>query len=129
MLSGLSPGGTYHYRVLSRDAAGNLAASPDSSFTTATGADTTPPVFSGIQAVSVTAGGATIGWVTNEAGSTQAQWGPTMAYGTSGALDSTLTTTHAVGVTGLAPGQTYHYRVLSRDAAGNLATGTWRGAG
>ena len=121
-LSGLSPGGTYHYRVLSRDAAGNLAASPDSSFTTATGADTTPPVFSGIQAVSVTAGGATISWVTNEASSTQAQWGPTMAYGTSGALDSTLTTTHAVGVTGLAPGQTYHYRVLSRDAAGNLAT-------
>lgn len=35
VLSGLAAGTQYHYRVKSRDAAGNISASPDSTFTTA----------------------------------------------------------------------------------------------
>ena len=59
-LSGLSPGLTYHYRVLSRDAAGNPATSPDFGFSTATGADTAPPAISSVQAGSMTTSGATV---------------------------------------------------------------------
>ena len=42
VLTGLSPATVYHYRVLSRDAAGNPAVSDDRTFTTSV-ADTTPP--------------------------------------------------------------------------------------
>ena len=43
VLSDLSSGTTYHYRAKSRDRAGNLGTSIDKTFTTSTGADTTPP--------------------------------------------------------------------------------------
>ncbi|MFQ5598858.1 MAG: fibronectin type III domain-containing protein, partial [Nitrospiria bacterium] len=49
-LTGLSSGTTYHYRVLSRDVSGNLGISADNTFTTATGADLTPPAISAISA-------------------------------------------------------------------------------
>jgi len=42
ILSGLTPGSLYHYRVKSRDAAGNLATSADSTFTTLTSAPPPP---------------------------------------------------------------------------------------
>ena len=45
-MSGLSPTTLYHYRVKSKDAAGNLAVSPDAVFTTAPPPDTTPPAVS-----------------------------------------------------------------------------------
>src|SRR5207249_5864576 len=37
-------------------------------------------------------------------------------------LDITLRTVHSVAISGLAESTTYHYRVKSKDAAGNLAT-------
>src|SRR5207249_8859104 len=45
-LNGLTAGTLYHYRVKSKDAAGNLAVSPDAVFTTAPPLDTTPPTVS-----------------------------------------------------------------------------------
>ena len=45
-LNGLTAGTLYHYRVKSKDAAGNLAVSPDAVFTTAPPPDTTPPAVS-----------------------------------------------------------------------------------
>ena len=47
-LSGLAAGTVYHYRVKSRDAAGNLATSADATLTTPAAADTTPSVISGM---------------------------------------------------------------------------------
>jgi type VI protein secretion system component Hcp len=121
-LTGLTPGTTYHFRVLSRDAAGNLATSGDFSFTTTAAADTTPPVISNIGSSGITETVATISWTTNEAADTQVQYGTTISYGSTTSLNPTLTTSHSQGLTGLTPGTTYHFRVLSRDAAGNLAT-------
>jgi phosphodiesterase/alkaline phosphatase D-like protein len=120
-LSGLTPGTIYHYRVKSRDGAGNLATSTDFQFTTAP-ADTTAPLISAVQATNVTANGATIGWTTNEASDTQVEYGTTTAYGTSTTLNTALVTSHSQGLSGLAPSTLYHYRVKSRDGAGNLAT-------
>jgi Domain of unknown function (DUF4082)/Bacterial Ig domain/Purple acid Phosphatase, N-terminal domain len=118
-LSGLSPGTLYHYRVRSRDAAGNLATSAD--FVVSTTAETTPPVISGVSAKAVAVTSATIVWITNEPADSQVEYGTTTAYGSSTLLQATKVTSHSVGLSGLSPRTLYHYRVRSKNAAGNLA--------
>ena len=73
-LDSLSPNTLYHYRVKSKDAAGNLATSADFTFTTASAPDTTSPVISGVGANGITSSGATITWTTNEASDTQVEY-------------------------------------------------------
>jgi hypothetical protein len=119
-LSNLSANTLYHYRVKSRDAAGNLETSGDNTFTTA--ADSAAPVISNVQSSSITENGATITWTTNEPGNTQIQYGLTTSYGSTTTLDPTLVTSHSQSLTGLLPNTQYHYRVKSADALGNLAT-------
>ena len=121
-LGGLTAGTVYHYRVKSRDAAGNLATSADRTFTTVAPPDTTAPVISGVAASSVSATGATVSWSTNEAADTQVEYGTDTSYGSLSTLAAAKVTSHGVGLGGLSATTTYHYRVLSRDAAGNLAT-------
>src|SRR5207302_1565191 len=99
-LSGLTAGTLYHYRVKSRDAAGNLATSPDNTFTTTTTVDTTAPTISAVTAGSVTTTGATIAWTTNEAADTQVEYGATTAYGASTTLNTTMGTSHSQPLTG-----------------------------
>lgn len=82
--------------------------------------DTTPPIFSNVQAGPVTNSFATITWTTNKSSDTQVDYGTTSAYGASTTLDSTLVTNHSAVVAGLAPTTLYHYRVKSRDLSGNL---------
>lgn len=89
-------------------------------------ADATAPTISSIVSSSVTHNSATITWTTNEGATTQVQYGPTTSYGSSSTLNSSLVTSHSVPLSGLTPGTTYHYRVHSRDQAGNLATSTDR---
>ncbi len=85
-------------------------------------ADTTAPVISGMASAGITSNGATISWTTNEAADTQVEYGTTTAYGSLSALNAALITNHSAVLTGLTPSTLYHYRVRSRDAAGNLAT-------
>lgn len=85
-------------------------------------ADTTPPVISAVTSANVTKSSAALSWTTNEPTDTLVQYGLTTVYGSSTTLDATLATTHASTLSGLLAGTTYHYRVLSRDAAGNLTT-------
>jgi len=118
-VGGLASGTTYHYRVWSADAAGNLAGSGDFTFTTmATGA---APVISGVAASSVSSSGAVIGWSTDTPSDSQVEYGPTTAYGSVTVVNPSLVVAHSQAVTGLAPGTPYHYRVRSRDGAGRLA--------
>jgi len=121
-LSGLAASTTYHYRVKSRDTAGNLQVSGDLTFTTAAPLDTNPPTINDVAASNITASGVTIAWTTDEAADTQIQYGLTTSYSTSTIVSTALLTNHAVGLSGLAASTTYHYRVKSRDAAGNLRT-------
>src|SRR5205085_2852427 len=114
-----SDGTIYHYRVKSKDAAGNLATSADSTFTTN---DITPPVISGVTTTAIAATSATVQWSTNEASDSQVDYGPTASYGSTTTLDATPRTAHSVALSGLTDGTTYHYRVKSKDGAGNLAT-------
>lgn len=117
-LSGLIAGTTYHFRVKSADAAGNLGMSGDFTFTTA--ADTTPPAISGVAATNVTSSAATIGWTTNEASNSQVEYGATTAYGSVTSLNPALVTAHSAALSSLAAATLYHYRVKSADAANNL---------
>ena len=83
--------------------------------------DTTAPVVSAVSAGNVGQSGATISWTTNEAADGQVEYGPTAAYGQSTPLDAARVTSHSAALTGLSAGTLHHYRVKSRDAAGNLA--------
>jgi hypothetical protein len=119
-LSGLAGATLYHYRVSSRDAAGNRATGADATFTTT--ADTTGPVQTVIAVDSVTGTTARVTWTTDEASDSQVAYGPTAAYGSLTTLDGSLVTAHIVALSGLTLSTVYHYQVLSRDAAGNLTT-------
>jgi hypothetical protein len=114
VLTGLSGGTTYHFRVYSRNAIGRLSASPDLVFVT-DGASATPPMILN-PAASVTATTATLTWITDQAADSQVNYGRTSHLGILTPIDTTLVTSHSVVVTGLAPGKTYSYRVLSRTA-------------
>ncbi|HVQ43946.1 MAG TPA: Ig-like domain-containing protein [Candidatus Saccharimonadia bacterium] len=92
------------------------------SFTGQSTADTTPPVISGISVSGVNPNGATVSWTTSEPATSQIEFGPTTAYGSSTTLNSSLATAHTQVVPDLASATTYHYRVKSADAAANLAT-------
>src|SRR3989442_10796696 len=52
----------------------------------------------------------------------QVEYGQTTSYGTSTPLGTAMATSHGLSLAGLAPAILCHYRVKSRDAAGNLAT-------
>src|SRR5207247_4013274 len=65
---------------------------------------------------------ATITEATDEPSGSQVEDGTTSTYGQVSALASALVTSHSVGLSGLSASTVYHYRVKSRDAAGNLAT-------
>lgn len=65
-LNGLAGSTVYFYKVKSKDAAGNLAASAIYSFRTADAPDTAPPVISAVAAANITASTAAITWTTNK---------------------------------------------------------------
>jgi purine nucleosidase len=83
---------------------------------------TTPPTVSSVAAGSITPTGATVTWTTDQPATSQIDWGVTDTYGSSSTLDSTLATSHSQVVSGLSPGQLYHYRVNSGNANGLLAS-------
>ncbi|MGH2499079.1 MAG: S8 family serine peptidase [Candidatus Limnocylindria bacterium] len=122
-LSALSASTTYYYVARSADAAGNTAASAESSFATAT-PDTTPPTITAVAAGSITTSGATITWTTDEASDSEVLYGTTSGSLTSssGVSQTAGVTSHSVALSGLTAGTQYFYRVKSKDAAGNAAT-------
>ena len=119
-LTGLSASTLYHYRVDSTDAAGTTSSGD---FTLTTAAPPPPPVISNVQSSAVTNSSATITWSTDQASTSQVDYGTTTAYGSSTTLDPSLVTSHTVQLSGLSPGTTYHYRVDSTDAGGTTSSG------
>lgn len=123
-LSGLSTNTLYHFRVRSKDASGNLAVSTDFTFTTASSSlppDTTPPVISNVIVYNITQNSANVTWNTDEMATHQVEYGLTNSYGSSTTLNQNLMIYHSEKITGLVSNTTYHYKVKSRDASGNLA--------
>jgi len=118
-------------------------------FTSSTGGtggiDTKAPIISKIQATAGTTN-ARIDWETSEPASSQVEYGtnqqstslePAQPTNDPTSLDaegnptSAGVVTHSVTMTGLSPSTpannvTYHYRVRSKDAAGNEAVSDWK---
>src|SRR5262249_44888430 len=85
--------------------------------------DATFPTISGVSVVPA-AVAATVNWTTDEPATSMVDYGASASYGSSSPLYSSLTTAHAVPLSGLTPQTQYHFRVRSRDLAGNERIGT-----
>ena len=83
-----------------------------------------PPVISGVANSNLSSStAATIDWNTDEAADSQVEYGTTTAVRLiHPASTHHVTASHSANLSGLASSTLYHYRVQSRDAAGNLAT-------
>ncbi len=82
---------------------------------------TAPPAIFNLQATNVTQNTATITWDTDQASTSQVEYGTTPAYGLSTPVDPAPVTAHTVSLTGLTPATLYHCRARSTSANG---TGT-----
>jgi len=115
--------GSHTLTAISRDAAGNTTTATALSLTVNNVvADTTPPTISSVTAGSITTSGATITWTTNESADTQVEYGLSTSYGSQTVLNASMVASHTQILSGLAGNTLYHYRVKSKDAAGNLRT-------
>src|SRR5207249_1728414 len=110
--------GQHTLTAVARDVAGNTATAVAVSVTV----DNAPPLLSSVASTSISSSAATITWATDEASDSQVEYGTTSAYGQVSVLASALVSSHSVGLNGLSASTVYHYRVKSRDAAGNLST-------
>jgi RHS repeat-associated protein len=117
VLSGLTGGTGYYYRVKSKDAAGNLTVSGDLTFTTGSVA------ISNVAVVGITTSGATINWTTNYNSDSQVEYGLTTGYGQLAPVtpNPAPVTAHSQALSGLTSDTEYHYQIRSKDSAGNLA--------
>ncbi len=84
--------------------------------------DTIAPSISNIASTPLFPPGSAITWTTSEAATSQVEYGLTTSYGSITTLDSTLVMSHTVNVTGLTAPETYHFLVVTADAAGNIST-------
>ncbi len=89
-------------------------------------AELVPPSLSGV-AVSVDLGIVTITWQSSDPANSAVYYSTNHTFNLA-ATDNTLTTSHAVPLTGLVAGKTYYFFVASADAAGNTATNNNAGA-
>jgi hypothetical protein len=116
-LSGLSEG-QHSFSVVARDYAGNVSLTPATANFIV---DITSPIITSITTPNVGSNSAVISWSTDEAATSLVQYGPSSTYGYSSMFDNTLGLLHSVTLNNLTPGTIYHFRVLSRDIAGNEA--------
>ncbi len=112
IVTGLTDGSSYTYYVRCQDLIGN----PNTddfpiSFSVAT-VDTSPPVISNIQAMSITDNSATITWTTDDQSTSVVDYGLTTSFGSTQS-DTNLVTSHSVSLMGLSSSTTYYYKVRS----------------
>lgn len=109
VLTGLTAKTLYHYRVISANSDGP-ATSSDYTFTTLG-----PPIISNLQVTNITSNSATVSWTTDDAATTQVEYGTTPAYGQATTQDANLVTSHSANLTGLSATTVYHLRAKSTN--------------
>jgi hypothetical protein len=80
------------------------------------------PIISGVVSGNVTTMTATITWNTAQPSSSQVKYGTTTSYGSLSTLNSSPVTSHSLILSGLTPGTTYDYAVVSATPAGTAAS-------
>ena len=120
-ISGLVAGDTYHFRLVAQNSAGTTNGQ-DQTFTTA--AASAPQVTTG-SASAISPKAATLNGTVNPSGASTIYWfqyGTTASYGlqtgTNGAGSGTSGHSVSAGISGLAAGTTYHYRLVAQNSAG-----------
>ncbi|KKW28377.1 MAG: Fibronectin type III domain protein [Parcubacteria group bacterium GW2011_GWA2_52_8] len=78
--------------------------------------------ISAVASSNITNNSATISWTTNEVSDSQVEYGITTSYGNVTGILAAQVTNHSMPLGLLNATTLYHYRVKSRDAAGNLVT-------
>jgi Protein of unknown function (DUF1800) len=78
-------------------------------------------IITSISSSNISDVGATITWRTNRMSDSHVEYGISTQYGNVVSL-KTMDTSHRLNVFGLTPDTLYHYRVKSKDEAGNLST-------
>ncbi|MBI1911384.1 MAG: fibronectin type III domain-containing protein [Deltaproteobacteria bacterium] len=121
-VANLSSGTTYYFAVTAYNSVGTESAYSNEATKTIQAADTAGPVISGVYASNITPETAGVNWVTDEPSDSQIEYGTTASYGYKLPLNDTMVTAHSETIEGLAPSTLYHYKVLSRDASGNITT-------
>jgi hypothetical protein len=120
--------GAVRFNVAGNAANGDFNNTGDFIYTTSavvspTAGDGTPPVITSVVSGGVNHNSATITWTTDEDSDSTVEYGTNTFYGVTVA-DGTLTKQHSILLTNLAGATTFHFRVKSKDASGNIATGT-----
>jgi peptidoglycan hydrolase-like protein with peptidoglycan-binding domain/phosphodiesterase/alkaline phosphatase D-like protein len=135
-LTGLTGGTTYYYCIHATDLSSNTTNSCPHSFTTEPVGtigeiiipQTTPVpslsvvVISGIELTSIATSTVTIVWTTDFPSDSQVEYGDSDDLGSLTTLSSTLTTSHSVAISGLAPNTNYIFRVKSKPFSATVAT-------
>jgi phosphodiesterase/alkaline phosphatase D-like protein len=123
VLTNLSPGQAYTYRVASRDVSGNgPTRSGIGAFTTEPEGQTPPPqITGGPTALEVGPRGATLVWHTDVPANTVLEYGTSIGYGQR-VQQGALGQEHAVSLVGLAPATTYHFKVSSTSIEGGTVS-------
>ena len=80
-----------------------------------------PLTISNVATTNATATGVAVSWQTNNAASSQVEYGSTASYGSTSPMDATMVTSHQETLGSLKPATLYHYRVHSADAANTAA--------
>jgi hypothetical protein len=119
-ITGLTASTTYHYEITATDAAGNTGTTGDLVFTTSASPVVGLPVISSITVTPATST-AMIQWNTDTAATSQVFYGTTTPYTASTTLNSTMSTSHSVTLTGLTASTTYHYQIQSTNSAGTTS--------
>ena len=138
-LTSLDTNTVYFFKITAIDASGNTALGEESQFTSREAlyeesdvqlreqqarlqqVDSSAPALSAVKADKITGNTAAITWISSESGNSFVQYGATTSYGTV-VGDWQYGLSHTVNLADLAPALTYHYRVISADAAGNTTT-------
>jgi len=81
--------------------------------------DSTAPVITDVSILAIGKNGAVIIWTTDEAATSQVEYGLTTSYGSATAPDTNLVTSHTATLSGLTATTTYSFKVKSKDASGN----------
>jgi hypothetical protein len=127
VISGLLDNTYYEARIIGRDQFGNEATSDIQRFKTEF--DTRPPVIADVYSETSLSGfglesksQGVISWQTDEVSTSRVEYSIGMTgteYTFSTKEDTSFTTSHVVVISDLKPSTTYHFRVVSKDEAGN----------
>ena len=106
--------GAHTLAAVATDAAGNSTTA-----VMTVNVDNSPPQLLSVSAASPASNAAIVRWTTSERSDARVDYGTTTVYGLAARANTAPLVEHAATLSGLLPGTEYHYRVTSRDLAGN----------